>query len=217
MAVEYVGAGTVVNGSVSSPPTPPWPTSHAAGDIGILLVETPNYTVSAPSGWTEIAQYGVGTAGASGSSRLAAFYKFAASGSESAPTVSIDSGFANAVIVGLRGVDSTTPIISYNGQANFAFGTTATKSIPATSSGSVTTIFLAAMAVSGNYTGSGQAFSGFTTRVNGLHFLAGTIEDSGSRGATTTAVTVQSNLTYSGIIMAFTPGTPTSSNFFMFF
>jgi Putative Ig domain. len=71
----------------------PWPAGHQADDIGLLVVETANEAVTAPSGWADVlnSPQGTGTAAAAGSTRLHIFWKRATSNAE--PTVPVpDSG-----------------------------------------------------------------------------------------------------------------------------
>lgn len=71
------GSGAAVN--------VPWPSGHQADDVGILVVETENQSIAAPSGWAEVASspQGTGTGGTAGSTRLTVFWRRATSSSES--------------------------------------------------------------------------------------------------------------------------------------
>lgn len=103
-----IGVGTVVFGtgdiSVS------WPT-HTTGDLGTLIVQSASEAITAPSGWTEYpnSPIGQGTAGAAGSVRIAAFYKFAASAAEAAVTVTDTGDHTGGFIMVNRGVDTGQP------------------------------------------------------------------------------------------------------------
>lgn len=96
----FGAAGTGTTGD------PSWP-SHSTGHLGLLFVESSGANpVDTPSGWTVITGFPVVTP----STRLSGFYKFAASGSETAPTVtgtSLDHTWA--VIVTYTGVNALNP------------------------------------------------------------------------------------------------------------
>jgi hypothetical protein len=104
----YVGEGAVAGGQAAV--SPAWPTTpaHQADDIGILMVETANETVSlsTPAGFTSLPApnpQGTGTAAGLTATRLHLFWKRATSASEATPTVA-DSGNHNcAKIVVFRG------------------------------------------------------------------------------------------------------------------
>lgn len=84
--------------------TPGLPASYASGDIFLLMVETANQAVSAPSGYAAVTNspQGTGTAGAAGGVRLSVFWK-RATGSEVAPTVADTGDHQSAMILCLRG------------------------------------------------------------------------------------------------------------------
>jgi hypothetical protein len=97
-----------------------WPASHAANDIGILLVATANEVLATPSGWNPI-NTPIGTAGPPGdalATRIYAFWKRAASGAEADASIG-DSGVEQqAVMFVLRGCDvGASPIEAVTGDA----------------------------------------------------------------------------------------------------
>jgi hypothetical protein len=100
-------AATAAAGTVA----PAWPAGHQAGDLGVLIVETANQAVATPSTWTAFpsGSQGTGTAGAAGASRIQVFYKYAASSSESAPTVANSGNHDIGQIIAFRRVASGTP------------------------------------------------------------------------------------------------------------
>lgn len=110
MPIAFVNKGTWAAGTTSV--APGIPASMQAGDLMILHVHTPNQAVTTPSGWTQLTNSPVstGTANAAGGTRLSAYYRFWQSG-DAAPTVAVTGGtVTTAIIVGYRGVDTTTPI-----------------------------------------------------------------------------------------------------------
>lgn len=116
---------TATAASSTAATTVAWPSGHAAGDFGILLIQTSNQAVpSTPAGWTAITNSGTGTAAASGSTRITAYYRFATSAAEAAVTISDTGDHQNAVILTYSGVNTTTPlealVASGNGPTNTA-------------------------------------------------------------------------------------------------
>lgn len=96
-AFNAAGTGTTGN--------PSWPT-HTTGDFGILYVEHPDSTITTPSGWTLI-----GTViGVANTVRLTAFYRFATSSSETAPTISGSADHNWSVIITYTGVNTSNPV-----------------------------------------------------------------------------------------------------------
>lgn len=87
--------------------TPGLPSGHTTNDILILFVESANQSVTAPSGYSQIGpQNGIGTAAASGSTRLAVFWK-RDGGSESAPTITSTGNRTMGVIIAVSGCVTT--------------------------------------------------------------------------------------------------------------
>lgn len=93
----------------------PYPAGYAIDDIFILVVETANEAVTAPSSaWTEVAQAGTGTAGATGSARIAAFWKRCTSLSEPTPTVPDPGDHQIGYMFNVRGCTTTgSPVTVY--------------------------------------------------------------------------------------------------------
>ena len=87
---KFRSAGTKDSGTGAI--TPPIPAGATTNDIMLLVVQSSNETISAPSGWTLVTgcDAGTGTAATSGSVRSTVFWK-RHSGSESDPTVA-DTG-----------------------------------------------------------------------------------------------------------------------------
>ena len=90
--------------------TPAWPT-HQVNDIALLVVETANQavTLSTPAGFVEVTNspQGTGTAAGTAATRLAVYWKRAASSAESAPTVDNSGDHQIARIITFRGVTTS--------------------------------------------------------------------------------------------------------------
>jgi hypothetical protein len=104
--ITYVGAGTKASGTGAV--TPALPTGWQANDIFLLFCETANEAVTAPTGWTEVANspQGTGTAGGTSSTRLTVFWRRATS-SETAPTIADPGDHICAGILAFRNVVET--------------------------------------------------------------------------------------------------------------
>lgn len=105
----FVSVGTQVNATTGI--SVAWPGTYADGDLGLLVVESANQSVTTPSGWTQVtgSPQGTGTGGVAGGVRCMVFYKFA-SGVEANVSVSDSGDHTIGQIFVFRGVDSTTPI-----------------------------------------------------------------------------------------------------------
>lgn len=101
----YQAAGTGAGGAGDVVPT--WPT-HQADDIGLLFVESANEVVTAPAGWAAVTSspQGTGTAAGVNATRLSVFWKRAASGAETNPTVTDAGDHTYAIILTFRGCDT---------------------------------------------------------------------------------------------------------------
>lgn len=90
-----------------------WPSGHATGDFGLLIVNSSNQAVSTPSGWTAMPTgngTGTGTAASANSTALHVFYRFATSGAESAAALADSGDHTMGVITTFTGVHTGTPI-----------------------------------------------------------------------------------------------------------
>jgi hypothetical protein len=89
-------------------------TGAAAGNLGILIVETANQTPGTPSGWTSfgLTGNGFGSAGSAGSTMLTVFYKNGISSGDISGGIAVaDSGdHTNAILLTYSGFDTSTPI-----------------------------------------------------------------------------------------------------------
>lgn len=95
--------GTLVHGTTGAVSVA-WPT-HASGDIGFLIVETPgsrNVTLSTPAGFSRLT-YGLGTVQATTGTRMTVFWCRATSSAMSNPSVTPAADHSAAVIVTVRG------------------------------------------------------------------------------------------------------------------
>jgi hypothetical protein len=100
----FKAAGTQNNQTGSA--TVAWPAGHAAGDFGLLCIETcgGEPVPATPAGWTPVANSPQATGAGTAGTQLTVFYKFAASGSELG-TPTGDAGDHNlGVIVSVTGV-----------------------------------------------------------------------------------------------------------------
>lgn len=109
MTVQFVSAGGLAAGTGGV--NVGWGAGHAAGHLGLMLVETGQESVATPAGWAIVPTTPalVATAG-----RLSMLYKFAASGAEGAVAVGDPGDHIEACILVFSGVHATDP---------FAFGT----------------------------------------------------------------------------------------------
>ncbi len=103
----WVSAGTPASGTGAV--TAPMPSSFAAGDLLVMVVETANEAVaSPPSGWTEVSAspQGTGTAAGTTSVRLTVYAKIA-SGSETAVSIGDAGNHTLVNTFALRGTHQT--------------------------------------------------------------------------------------------------------------
>jgi hypothetical protein len=101
----YQAAGSAVSGTAAITPT--WPT-HQSGDVALLIIESANQAISlsTPAGFVEVTNspQGTGTAGGTAATRLAVYWKRAASSAEASPTVADSGDHQIARIITFRGV-----------------------------------------------------------------------------------------------------------------
>ena len=139
-----------------------WPAGHAAGDIGILWVQTSNEAVPAtPSGWNTVTNspQGTGTAATAGSVRLTLFWRIATSSAEAAVDTGDSGDHQVAGMAVFRGVHQTTPILT-------SAGGTAASSTSVSATGVNTTgtadCLIAVFVAHANDISSSAQFSGWT-------------------------------------------------------
>lgn len=103
MAITYVGKGTHVlsTGALVIPP----PSGTQAGDLLLLIIQSPPSTIDTPSGWTAAAN--VVTISGQTSGRV--FYKIAGASEGSVTTPDYGAG-QRGIMCGWRGVDPINPI-----------------------------------------------------------------------------------------------------------
>lgn len=120
---SYVGKGAFQSGTTGL--TVPVPTGIRNDDMLILIVETANQAITAPTGWTEFTNspQSTGTAAAAGGVRLGAYWKIA-SGAEASVSVADSGDHQTAIMFAVRGVDPSSPIDTTAGRVD-ATATTA--------------------------------------------------------------------------------------------
>jgi hypothetical protein len=99
---SFVSAANPASASIA------WPAGHAAGDFGILIVETDVDTLATPSGFTAAPGTPVKNSGGNPSS-LQIFYRFATSGAEANVSFS-PSNHVSGLIITYTGVNTANPI-----------------------------------------------------------------------------------------------------------
>lgn len=210
MAITHTADGAATSGLTSL--TPALPAGFAVDDWHLLVVQTSNQDPGAITGWTPVtALVGSGTAAASGSVGIRAYWRFAHAG-DTAPTVPDSGDHQLAWITGFRGVDKTNPISAF--ASNTAASST-TVTIPAVTStiGNCFVIGLNANSVDSNTTQITSFAAAGLTSVNtltttstnansgtggGVQGAYGTLATPGSSGtftATQGTASVQARLT----------------------
>jgi len=83
---KWLGVGTIASGTGNV--TPALPASMTVGERMVLIAESANQAIAAPSGWTEVtgSPQGTGTAAGTAATRLAVFTRVYQSG-DAAPTI----------------------------------------------------------------------------------------------------------------------------------
>jgi hypothetical protein len=105
MAISFVGLTTTAAAGTAAISVA-WPSGHATGDLGILVVENASgETSGTPAGWTSIFSGVNDTA-----SNFSMSYRLATSSAEAAVTVADSGNHQVGRIFVFRGVDQTTPI-----------------------------------------------------------------------------------------------------------
>lgn len=218
---EAYGAPYIAGYSVGIPGSSiPVAQGYAANDILVLLIETANQPISAPSGWTEVANspQGTGTAGAIGATALSVFWKRASSSESSVSYLGMGGDHIAAVMVAVRGCATTgTPYEASNGNS---LGTASTNfTFPAVTTLGANRLILMAGSVDtdssvdqfvSDFTNSNLAF---TTKVAGqgvnpgnggsVACAVGVKVAAGSTGTTTS--TVNTSAVQARICLAFPP------------
>jgi hypothetical protein len=155
----------------------------AAGNLGILIVETANQAITTPTGWTLLcggAGTGFGTAGAAGASMLSIYYRDGITSGEITSGISIsDSGdHQAAVLLTYSGHDSNgrgagAPVIASTIVTNSAAtATLATAAIGAAGSMTPGDVILGIVGTDRDSatvsTNSGWSWSGFLPRTDSI-------------------------------------------------
>lgn len=113
--------------SSTGAPTATLPGTHAANDILILVLQSSNQNIAAPSGYTQLGpQNGIGKAATALSTRLGIFWK-RDNGSESAPTIADSGDHTFGVMFAVRGCPTVGDPFCFGGNTwKFATSTTGT-------------------------------------------------------------------------------------------
>jgi len=198
---QAVGAGQAIDiGNI----TVPWPT-HAANDIGFLLVETtPADSAPAdPSGWTLISH--VSNTSGSTQTRLSVWYRRALSSSETSPVLASPGNHIYGVITTMRGayqnlspIDVTTTASKAVSTAVSIAGVTASQNgndiLYIASRGSDAAANQYSGEANANLTGLTERFDNGTTLANGggLGVWSGNLASAGASGTLTATLAVTS-------------------------
>jgi hypothetical protein len=132
-----------------------WPT-HAAGDLGVMVIGTRNQAIGAISGWTFYGSVGTGTPGAAAAIMLSVYTRIATSNSQPNASVPDSGAITGGAIMVFRGCNTTTPIEA----SASTTGTTSSVSIPAATSLGDNRIVVHALA--DNYDANGGRLSAWT-------------------------------------------------------
>jgi hypothetical protein len=172
--VVAVGTVAAVSAGSASVPLPTW----QAGDVAVLAVGTANEVVATPAGWTALAAYGVGTAGAASASRISLFWRRLETG-DTNPSISASIDHAVGAIVTLRGCKTSgSPVTAEAGSAlNVTAGVATTLDAVTVANANSLIVYAAAQASdSAAARWSGQTHAGLgslTERVDGGTALGG--------------------------------------------
>ena len=96
LALSASGSGSVV-----------WTVGHQADDIGVIVVQTANQTVSTPTGFTLLGNIGTGSAGAAGAVAVWVFWKRATSAAEGDVTIADAGDHVRARMLLFRGCETS--------------------------------------------------------------------------------------------------------------
>lgn len=107
MGYKAIGTGVGGVGAINVA----WPAGHAAGDYGVLAVETGAQALTEPSGWSLLG-YAVGQGT---TSRLTLFERFATSGAESDAAVPDSGDHQYGVIITFDSIDTSEPVVGIGG------------------------------------------------------------------------------------------------------
>lgn len=204
-----------------------WPAgTYQAYDVGVLLLETSNETISVPSGWSEIVNspQGFGISGVDATAtRLTGLWKYATSAAEPTVTVADPGDHVLGDLLVFRGCDPTYPFDVTAGDFTLVAGTGVNVPALSTTTDNCLVVFAASEGVDNSVTrfnawSPNAVLSNFTGLANfafangdggGISAAAGGLASAGtSSAATTTLITssLQGRLTF-----AFRPGVAPSS------
>lgn len=119
--IPYIaGVGTPAELAAAGSISPAWP-PHAAGDIGLLVVESGGWPIDTPAGWTHVTDspQNAGTSGATSGTSLNVFWKRAAGGAEAAPSIAFVADHIRGQIFTVKGaIASGDPFNAADGNAD---------------------------------------------------------------------------------------------------
>lgn len=191
-----------------------WP-AHVAGDYGVVFVVSANQPPGAASGWTKLAELGVGAGATPGSISLSVYGRFAAGTTDPAFSVAIPGVWLAGTMLVFRGVNASAPI----DVTETNNGVTSSLLLPSATTTGASRLIVTASADSAdaggdrysswanaNLSGYAEVFEGggSTYTGGGLGIAAGEKVAAGATGASTaTFGLVTSN--YVGITLALNP------------
>lgn len=194
LAIVAVGTGATGTGTgVSvSPPAASW-----VGDLLLCFISTQDGAITAPAGYTQIAN-SPQNAGIAGASAQLAIYQKTHSGSEGAVTVGLASSPVVAVIIALRKASTTLITAGDSGSASTSV------TCPSVTTTAANSLVIAAVAhtadasvgswANANLTEFGEIFDLSTAESNdgGMAIAAGYKVTAGAAGTTTATIAVSS-------------------------
>jgi hypothetical protein len=131
MAVTRTSTGTFTSSAAAM--TVPFGAGATAGDYGVLMFETANQVVTAPSGWSDNFQQGFGTAGAAAATLIGFFTKTSITAGDITSGISFpDSGDHQcAVLLTFNGIDLQNPfVVTQSGQSSVTTNTAVALNTP---------------------------------------------------------------------------------------
>lgn len=212
MAVSFVGKGAFASATTGNL-TVAQRAGVQQGNFLLLLVNTANQPVAAPSGWAEVANSpsAQGTAAATtGATAIQAFYKFAGA-AEGSVVCTGTSSYKTGIILEFSGVDTTSPInVTAASQKTTATGTALT--LPAVTTTAANAMVVLAIGLdrdaastaelsgwtNANLTGlTEQHDQTVTSGVGGgIAVATGVMASAGSTGTTSATLATASTLSY---------------------
>jgi hypothetical protein len=226
MTAAFRSAGTFSSSTTAA--TPGLPAGWQQNDLFLLLVESDNQAITAPSGYTEQgaqASKATGTTGGTGASatRLGVFWKIAGS-SESGPSVADTGNHTSAQLLAFSGVNTSSPFdASTDGVEATSDTSGSVQSVTTTAAGELVVVVCSTGAdvastaqfsawANSNLTGLAEITDQCGTAGNGGGFgaAAGTMATAGATGATTVTLATASPKGLCALALASAPAPETS-------